>query len=245
MTHQLITREYAFRQHTFKVCCLEHPADHGSSWSFVDEASVRERHWNIEPGDFVLDMGAAYGSYTLIALAMGAAGAMAWSPQAPPVDREPGRMDNLISEAATFAASLEANGWRDRVQLFDKIGLYDEPGYFETQTCFFQKEPRARTWEWIPVAPLDQQVRPEDCAGYSRYWAKLDVEGAEVHVLRGGERLLRTLRPRILVENHECHRPGIGLEVRALLEGWGFLHEMTQTYSAAVSHSLYLPPVCS
>jgi FkbM family methyltransferase len=237
----LVTREYGFRNFTFKVRCLDSPSDHGSSWSFIDEDSVRQRHWNVEKGDFIFDLGAAYGSYTLIALAMGASGAIAIGFQSPPVHREPGRQDNLISEADTFAASLEANGWRSKVKIDATNGLYSEAGWFDTQrSLFFREKPAGATWEIIRVVPLDSLVKPSDFSA-KRYWMKLDVEGAEVHVLRGGEKLIRALRPRILVENHELHQKGIGQEVRSLLESWGFHHQLTETYSTAVSHSFYLP----
>ena len=61
----------------------------------------------------------------------------------------------------------------------------------------------------------------------------MDVEGAEAELLRGSRETISRLRPRVLVENHEFLRRGIGGEVRALLEGMGLRHVVTRPYHSA------------
>ena len=47
-------------------------ADHASAWTFEDEEQFRDRWWKPSTGETVLDIGAAFGSYALPALARGA-----------------------------------------------------------------------------------------------------------------------------------------------------------------------------
>lgn len=51
---------------------------------------------------------------------------------------------------------------------------------------------------------------------------KVDVEGHEVEVLRGGAGLIARDRPCILVESEERHRAGSLADIRALLEPMGY-----------------------
>jgi FkbM family methyltransferase len=52
---------------------------------------------------------------------------------------------------------------------------------------------------------------------------KIDVEGHELAVLRGAERLLRTARPNLLIEAAEEHRPGAFSSVRDFLTPLGYV----------------------
>lgn len=61
----------------------------------------------------------------------------------------------------------------------------------------------------LPMACVDVAVaRLDDCVGGDIAFLKVDVEGHELKVLAGAERLLRTAGPTILVEAKERHRPG-------------------------------------
>lgn len=55
-------------------------------------------------------------------------------------------------------------------------------------------------------------------------FVKVDVEGAEYHVLRGMQEVLREFRPRVMLETHPLFQPaGIGVEdVAALLRERGY-----------------------
>jgi FkbM family methyltransferase len=54
---------------------------------------------------------------------------------------------------------------------------------------------------------------------------KLDVEGAELDVLRGGERTLRAQRPTLFLSTHDRQNPGVEARCCELLEGWGYAIE--------------------
>lgn len=70
---------------------------------------------------------------------------------------------------------------------------------------------------------------PADLATLDAWWSstgegrvdvvKLDVEGAEVAVLAGGERLLRTWRPTLLVELEDRHLGRFGTTAHEVFEG--------------------------
>jgi FkbM family methyltransferase len=54
-------------------------------------------------------------------------------------------------------------------------------------------------------------------------FAKIDVEGHELAVLRGGEMTLRTHRPKLLIEIEERHRPHAIASVREFIEPLGYM----------------------
>ena len=232
-----VIEAFTFRGHVFRASTRETFAQHPSWWSHIDEATVREAMWHINPGDVILDVGAAYGSYTLTALACGAAYVYAWSPEGPPGE-EP--------EAQLLKESLDLNDWQDRCSVFT-TGCYSKNGTLNTRTQEFI-ECNDLTPGPNPVPPYIDVRRIDDIVlGFGVWpkdnastWMKLDVEGAEVEVLKGAEKFIASRRPKIQVENHLFIRSTLGQEVRDLLEDWGYTHVRTDPYHS-VSHSLYLP----
>lgn len=229
-------QERSFRGHPYKISCdTSHPGYQHPSWfSFDDEATVRDAKWLIEPGDCILDVGAAYGSYALSALAAGAAFVFAWSPQGPP--GEPTEREMMLQ-------SLKLNGWEDRAVIYAS-GCYSRSGWVNASTQEFHTTEPAPQGDIIRVDSLDDWFRTEFSPRFSpgafpRYWMKLDVEGAEVEVLKGAEVTIRTLKPSIVVENHNFKRASLEQEVRSvLIDQFGYREVATTPYHA-VSHSLY------
>lgn len=201
---------------------------------FEDEKSVRDEMWNINPGEKVLDVGAAYGSYTLTALLQGAEHVWAWSPQ---------YRHGEETEAETLARSLILNGWAKRCSITSDRGVFSRDGWLNTETQQFLSESGSEKGvenfeHVIQVETLDtwaRRIRPT--------WVdvmKFDVEGAEVHAILGAEKTIRYFRPRIMVENHLFKRQSIEHEVRELLVSWGYKEVMTRPYHY-ISHSVYVP----
>jgi FkbM family methyltransferase len=205
------------------------PANHSSWWEFDDEDEVRQRWWDIKKGDVVADVGAAFGSYTLTALALGASKVLAWVPEAfgPPL-----------------AENLELNGWKDKVVAFDS-GLWSSAGFVQAQAhepmpIFAQKLPEA--WKGLsnafPVTTFDAAVAK---LGLKRLdWFKIDTEGAEIEVLKGAEDSVVEFQPNILVENHLFKGAHLYPQFReALLRINPLYVEVGTVPYHGVSHSFY------
>ena len=181
-------RELSFRGFSYKIECLETYPYHPSWFSFDDESSVRDRDWHISSGDVVLDVGAAYGSYALTALAVGANFVYAWSPQGPPNER---------TEKETLEESLKLNGWSDKCIIY-KSGVYSSTGHLNV--CSQTLVDNIDDPYVIEVEPLDvwhERVQPNKID-----WVKFDVEGAEVEALNGALNLIKKHKPKFLIENH-------------------------------------------
>lgn len=228
-----VIKTFQFRGKPYRVYCVEKVPDHASWFSFKDEEEVRERHWTIGEGDVVLDVGACFGSYTLTALAAGAAQVFAWSPGV--------KVEGEDLESNMLRVSSGLNGWLDRCHVFD-TGVYDRSGWLDIETLTFDPANRAIGSYVIYVQPLDRWFHSARSIikGAPRYWLKIDVEGAEEQVIRGGLDTISVLRPNILLENHYFRRASIEEEVRRLVLSLGYREVATTPYQT-VSHSLYVP----
>lgn len=232
---KMTVRELEFRGAKYKIVSDERDSSyqHPSWFSFLDEAMVREAKWKPPAGSIVLDVGAAYGSYALTALASGAAFVFAWSPQGPPGE---------ATEADFLERSLKINGWADRARVF-RGGCYSRMGWLNASSqAFSLHAPDAPHGDVIEVDRLDDLGLEIASTAEERpvVWMKLDVEGAEVEVLLGAEELIAKFRPTILVENHNFKRATLEQEVRDHLTARGYREVETTPYHA-VSHSLYVP----
>jgi hypothetical protein len=66
-----------------------------------------------------------------------------------------------------------------------------------------------------------------ECTG-EKYFLKMDVEGAEKDVLLGGENFLRNNKVKLLCTTY--HRPEDAVDLKKLLEGWGFRCSYSEGY---------------
>ena len=198
-------------------------ADHASWWTFDDEQEIRDRWWRFGKEDLILDIGAAFGSYVLPALAQGAR----------VVAFNPCQFDSELLDT-----NLNLNQELKKRCLHVRDGLYSEPGWFNSDTSEFSKEEKAGK-AWLKCTTLDAFLDARPGIG-DITWIKIDVEGAELDVLKGGEKCLRMYRPKILVENHEFLRPGIGDNVKSFILGLGLGYSCDGPHPhCAVSHSYF------
>jgi FkbM family methyltransferase len=214
-------KEFTFRGFPYRISATESIPCDPSWFSFVDESEVRDRDWTISPGDVVLDIGAAYGSYALTALAAGASMVHTWSPD---------QTENVV-----LRESLALNGWSEKV-IVHEDGLWSRTGFLSYTgnigVVFSETEPSGG----FPVRTLDSHD-----LGLGRLdWMKLDVESAEVEVLKGAAVTITKFRPRVVVENHEFMIPGIEAQVSAFFASMNYETVRVTPYHS-VSHGLYVP----
>lgn len=206
--------------------------------TFLDEAEVRDRHWKISPGEVVMDVGPAFGSYALTAAAQGAT----------VYALEPCLFCRTVLEDNVAANPELAH----MIKVF-AVGVHERPGWFDPDSGTFSE--RQEGPACFPVMPLDDAA---DMIGRSLSkspearrlaaegalhvdYVKLDIEGAELGALRSGERTIRSSLPRVLVEEHEFLRGGIGRECEAVLRSYGYGPPVRVNHHA-VEHSFYQSP---
>lgn len=165
-----------------------------STVCFDEHEPVHHLVGELGPGDLLIDIGAQFGSYALPALVMGAS-VIAFEPT------------EYASES--MKASVEVNGWQDRCTVV-RMALYDGTAYPEalTSEVFGQHYPSAGH----EVSTLDGELEHAkvDC---KRMVIKIDVEGAELGVLRGAIKTLKAFKPTLIVEDHDGINPGVGCAV--------------------------------
>ena len=219
-------KDYSFRGKIFKA---------EDNVSFEDETEVREAWWGVGEGDCVFDIGASYGSYSLTGLAAGAKQVFAWEPR---ITSCVFRYDDI------FKSNIILNGWQKKA-LFCEYGLGDcermmtiqnfyPPGCTEIYTHTFAVRPMD---EWYRDVFLPSFGSEE----FNRFWMKVDVEGAEVEVLKGAENLIRALRPHLLIEVHPLINPMLPQATIELVRSFGGYEQVYSAPYGSVGHSLFVP----
>lgn len=214
-------KELEFRGNKFKICYYDDTPQEPSWFSFDDESGVRDRDWDIKPGDVVFDIGSAYGSYALTALASGAKEAVCWNPN--------------NDENTVLHASANENGWdSDRLFIFDS-GLWSSHSFLRDTDLKEFDGPYPGAFE---VRALDDYLERDFAELPHLDWIKMDVEGAEVEVLKGAEQTIRRFKPRILVELHLFKDGTLSTQVTELLASYGYRKVSEHPYHA-VAHAVY------
>lgn len=220
-----------FRGAHFKFCEIsDEPHANASAFTFEDEQEVRDRHWHIKEGDVVLDVGAAFGSYALPAIALGAE-VVAFSPA--DFDTALLRM-NLAKNGGAFQLRCVIVGW----------GLHGADGWFDSVSSKIVDGvsfPAAKERGLLQVRRLDDWVDSllGVTLGKRVDWIKMDIEGAEVAALHGAEQTIRRFAPKLLIENHLFHDGGTEAAVRDFVLGLGMNYHCETHPHHGVSHSFF------
>ena len=193
-----------------------------SSWhSFSDETEVRNRHWHFKSDDVVLDIGAAYGSYSITAAIQGAR-VYAFEPN--------DFCRSLLTQ------NIEVNPSIVPLIVIVPIGIHSQSGYFEPNYNDFSLEP-LDSMESFQVKKLDDIIRTHNLDRIDMI--KIDVEGAELGVLKGAEQTIRKFKPRILIEEHEFKVSGIGKLCQDYIESLNLGYSNERHPHFAVNHCYY------
>lgn len=159
------------------------PDEPGLAAAYADEQPVRDAHWRPQDGDVVIDLGAAVGSYAIPALAAGA--------RVIAVDPDYGATAKLERVAAL-------NGLNGLTIVH--AAVFDQPGYPGDMRAALEASGYAYL---IPRREAAWTSLDDLAGGLGRLdWIKIDVEGAELGVLRSGISTLKRFRPRLLIEDH-------------------------------------------
>jgi len=166
----------------------------------------------------VIDVGANTGSFAMLPLLHPGATVHAFEP-------------NPLA-FQLLQSNLTANGLEDAVQLY-QMAVADRDGdstllipvnaIHAAFSCLADGTPRRNELLWreepVKVCKLDSlPIKRVD-------FIKIDTEGAELLVLRGGERLIRSSLPKILLEFTPLNTRQFGYEPEALIEllkSWGY-----------------------
>lgn len=220
----------------YKIAYIDTISHHPSWYSHEDEKNVRERSWSVGKNDLVFDVGAAYGSYTLTALLQGAAKTYSWSPESGCGD---------ANEKEFLEKSLELNDWQDKGMVYN-YGFYDKNGWLDTVSqkfyCNYPDTIENPNY-FIEVKTLNDWYKSvflkiDDAKKYNKIWMKIDVEGAEIEVLKNATDLIKDIKPIICIENHIFMRATIANEVNLILSSLGYIENSRNQYFG-VSHSVY------
>jgi len=165
----------------------------------------------VGPLSLVLDVGANIGNHSVyFAAVMGAARVIAFEPQA--------------HCHATLLANIALNGLESRVSTVNAmVGAEGGAGRmtgFKTHNLGGTSFAPDASGE-VQMVALDAVVSPEDAGNLDLI--KIDVEGMQLAVLQGAERLLRARHPALWIEILPKD-PAAG-ETRAFLEGLGYRAE--------------------
>ena len=192
-----------FRGHEFKtVPGTVHPQYSHDTFT-IEEHDFRERYWNPQPGDVVVDAGASYGSYTLTALACGAD---VWA-----FEPEPTVMVDL-------ERNVRENGWQNRCDLHT-CGLWDKDAVVDMRSY-------AQHWPEDTITdPFDMKRLDDVFTGDRLDWLKIDTEGAEERVVRGALDTIRKHKPKMIVECHVFLEADMVQKIRALLPEYEWIEE--------------------
>lgn len=158
-----------------------------------ERAEVETLMKAVRPGTVAVDIGANVGIFTIaLASAVGTDGAVwAFEPLSENVDRlRKNVIENQLTNVKLFpVAASDVDG-------AISFHVAEDSAYGSTREVFYgQGTGRSRT---VPAVRLDSEWRAHGMQSVSVI--KIDVEGAELAVLRGSEDVIRRCRPVLLVE---------------------------------------------
>ena len=175
-----------------------------------------------------LDVGANYGTHSILFLSAGVA----------TISFEPN--PNCFSN---FRTICELNGLKER---WERVAIGSQPGeldliYPEKETWLGSvsvdisaqlKTSRATRTERVPVKKLDEFLGDIPREGVLM---KIDVEGFECEVIKGASQILKTCKPKIILESNG---PKLRPELLGLLAGHGYSIHLLPWSPAAASPPL-------
>lgn len=191
--------------HTMRL----HPLFANLNWETVEVEAYRAFTSAVMPGDVVYDVGSHFGTYTIISLRQG-------GPQTRVVAYEPCELTRQY-----LSQHLQWNHATEQVLVRSVCcgavkgiaPFYIRPGVPEGINSLIKAEELEEIS--VDVTTLDDDVRE---LGLIPQIIKIDVEGAELEVLKGAEAVLRNCRPRLFISLHPIPLAKVGLAPRSIVD---------------------------
>lgn len=176
------TKKYKFKEKEMNVCVGKtHPAY--SFDTFTEEEDFRNKYWNIKEKDVVFDIGASYGSYTFAAASAGGT-VYAFEPET-----------NVLLDLIN---NIQINQWEAPIFPFG-IGFWDHEGIINMKDYAPHWPPQSISSNYI-MTTIDKFVQEKEI--HKLDWIKIDVEGAEENVVKGGLKTIQKFKPQMIIECH-------------------------------------------
>ena len=175
-------------------------------------------------GDIVIDVGAAFGFYTILASKrVGREGKVVAIEPQPDNFEMLNRNIKLNKLANIVTLNYAASSQKTTLKLFDNYSTIQERAGQSLQSYIE-----------VSADTLDNLLR--QAAIYEVNWVKVDVEGAELDVLKGAVGILS--RSRNVALFVEVHSPGLVRPILELCESYKLRVEFEKTYENGNSHLL-------
>lgn len=177
------TKKQNFKGKEFTVVRGTTHPDYSYDTFEKEENDFREKYWNISPGQVIFDVGASYGSYSLTAAAMGG---IVYSFEPEKTIFLDLTYNILLNNWYKTCFPINAGLWSSKVVVDMKSYAPHWPSF--TISGDYKMETLDRMVEMLNLKQLDI--------------VKIDVEGAEEHVLFGGLNAIKKFRPKLFIECH-------------------------------------------
>jgi FkbM family methyltransferase len=175
----------------------------------------------LSPGDVVYDVGANIGWYSLLAArVVGPTGrVVAFEPSLENalIARRNAAVNGLSNITVVPAALTDREGWMTFLQKGSLQGRLEQDESVAQAQRHAKQNARSTGRTLVPITTLDSWLAHTGEPAPSI--VKIDVEGAEVGVLRGMEETMRKARPTLIIELH-----GTRDEVADRLDGSDYEH---------------------
>lgn len=188
-------------------------ASDAGCWLGSYEAEVQELLVSlVRPGSVVYDLGANAGFFTLLASRLVGPAGKVYAFEPLPANLDVLRRHLALNRAANVTVVAAAVGDRDGSARFEGSGSKARLGDGGAHGTAIE----------VTAVRIDTLIAHGELAPATL--VKLDVEGAELAALQGMDRLLRDVRPRLLIEFHGRHIDGVDVDTacRTLLQQRGY-----------------------
>jgi FkbM family methyltransferase len=215
----LFKLRYGFAGYPIKMNGVDFRVDESlRRWNFTSERAMQVAFDDIvSSGDQCIDVGANFGIHTLyLANLVGDSGKV-WAFEPLPKNLDLLRWNirlNHLSQRVEVVSKVASNS----SEPFLRMAGMDDP---VAVTACLSNETDSKTIS-VPNVRLDDMFNAKSC---NIGLIKIDVEGAEMEVLRGAEEMLKRFKPNLVIEVHGFALPKFGSsvsELRGFLTGIGY-----------------------